>query len=77
MKVINRIYIVDYKMYEAAEVKEIKVNATSKEDAYDVAAYYEIPDKEDGDCAYAIWVDSVEYGNGNIHRFNTFEGKPY
>lgn len=70
------VYYVEYKMYEADEVKGIDVIANNKEDAYDIATFLEIPRIEDG-APYSSWVSGVTYNNGKHHRFNTFEGKPY
>ena len=69
-------YCINYKMYNADEVKSIQVLAENKEDAYD-KAFYEIIPQSDGEIPYSAWVYSVTYKNGNCKIFNTFEGKPY
>lgn len=69
-------YWVEYKMYEGDKVQGIAVVASNKADAWDVATYEAIPDKE-GQCPYCAWVDNVTYNNGKQRFFNTFEGNPY
>ena len=73
---MRAVYYVEYKMYEADEVKGIDVIANNKEDAYDIATFLEIPRSEKS-MPYSSWVSGVTYNNGKHHRFNTFEGKPY
>ena len=50
--------------------------AKNKYDAYDKAVFEIIP-RDYGQFPYAAWVADVTYQNGNVHRFNTFAGKPY
>lgn len=69
-------YYVRYKMSSTAEVKGICIAAANKVDAYDRAAYEEIP-KREGSLPYSAWVSSVTYNNGKHKLFNTHEGKPY
>ena len=54
----------------------IDVVASSRSEAYDLAAYAAIPERE-GTMAYAVWVESVTYQNGNYRRFNTSAGNAY
>lgn len=70
-------YDVDYKMYQADEIKTLSVFANNKEEAYDKATFGAIPQKNDGAIPYSAWVASVEYASGRAHFFNTFEGMPY
>lgn len=69
-------YYVRYKMHDCSEVRGIDVLARNKADAYDVAVYEAIPQRE-GRVPYSAWVSSVTYSNGNCTRFNTCEGLPY
>ena len=73
---MRAVYTVKYRMYGAADEKSISVIASSKADAYDVAAWDLIPEKE-GNYPYSAWVSSVTYNNGNCHYFNTSEGNAY
>lgn len=72
----RQVYTVEYKMLDADKVKQISVIASNKADAWDVATYELIPEKE-GEMPYSSWVYSVTYQNGNYKRFNNFEGNPY
>lgn len=72
----RQVYTVEYKMFDAGEVKRVNVIATDKADAWCKAVWLAIPEKE-GEHPYSAWVASVTYQNGNYKRFNTFEGKPY
>ena len=67
---------VHYKMHSADRERLIDVVAGNKEDAWDLAVYERIPEKE-GSLPYSAWVASVTYNNGKYKTFNTFEGKPY
>lgn len=69
-------YAVEYKLYSADSVRLLALPAGNKADAWDKAVYEEIP-KLTGEYPYSAWVVSVTYQNGNCHRFNTHEGKPY
>lgn len=71
----RNVYTVSYLFSEMGTEHHIDVIAGSKWEAYDKATYEAIPEKE-GSLAYATWVDSVTYQNGNVKRFNTFAGKP-
>ena len=71
-----REYIVEYRMYLSDQVKNVKVIAKNKEDAYDHATYDLIPEKE-GSIPYAAWVRSMICKNGDEKFFNTHEGMPY
>ena len=71
----NHAYYVSYKMFNVDRVRGIDVLASSKAEAYDMAVYTLIPQKE-GEPPYSAWVKSVTYNNGNYRQFNTFEGKP-
>lgn len=65
-------------MYEAADVKQIEMLAQNKADAYDKATYEYIPETE-GSVPYSSWVAGYRknHGIGEVHWFNTFEGKAY
>jgi len=69
-------YHVCYRNWSNGEEKWIDVVASNKADAYDIATFEAIPEKE-GSIPYSSWVESVTYNNGNYHRFNTSEGNPY
>ena len=69
-------YYVKYKVNSCSEVKGICIAARNKAEAYDKAAYEEIP-KIEGSLPYSAWVHEVTYSNGKRKLFNTFEGKPY
>jgi len=58
------------------ECKGIQVPAHNKAEAYDIATYELIPQKE-GRVPYASWVSSVTYNNGNVRYFNTCDGLAY
>lgn len=66
-------YTVLYKTHSASEVFEKVVNANSAYDAWAAVAFTKV----DGEIPYSAWVDLVEYKNGRIHYFNTYEGNPY
>ena len=70
-------YWVKYRVRSLANLENgIQIIARTKEEAYDLAVYEEIP-KKHGTLPYSAWVYSVTYNNGNERFFNTFEGKPY
>ena len=69
-------YTIEYKMTAFGEVKRHTTLASSKEEAWEQATFYDIPYIEKT-APYSVWVFSVTYKNGNYRRFNTFEGKPY
>lgn len=69
-------YFVKYKMHSADNVKEIKVVANNKADAYDKAVFEDIKNFE-GSLPYSAWVVKAIYNNGSIKQFKTFEGKAY
>lgn len=69
-------YHVRYRNWSNGEEKGIDVIASNKADAYDIATFEVIPEKE-GSLPYSSWVSSVTYNNGNCHYFNTIEGLPY
>lgn len=73
---MERAYHVCYKLYQADDVKHLRVMASSKEEAYVQATYHDIPEVEK-QLPYSIWIDSVTFLNGRLRRFNTFEGNPY
>ena len=75
-KVRTHTYTVAYRMYWCDTSRYINVRARNKSEAYMLRKYEAIPRKEDGQ-AYAVWVESITYDNGNWRMFNTFEGKPY
>lgn len=58
------------------EPKGIEVHAHNKAEAYDIATYELIPQKE-GRVPYSSWVYSVTYNNGNYREFNTCDGLAY
>ena len=70
-------YNVQYKLWGVSEIRSVDVIASSKAEAYDVAVYERIPEKEQGEFPYSAWVNSVTSQNGNWTHFNTFEGNPY
>ena len=69
-------YCIKYKMNQFGEEKAICVVSNTKADAYDIAVYENIPQK-DGSVPYSAWVESVTYKNGNCKKFNTHEGRLY
>lgn len=69
-------YHIDYKLFQFDKIKTIDVAAKSKKEAYRIAAFELIPERE-GEYPYSAWVDSVTYQNGNFRQFNHFEGFPY
>ena len=73
----RQVYTVEFRRYGGScEVEFTCVIASSKEEAYDLAVYEQIP-AVIGSLPYSAWVKSVTYQNGNYRAFNTFEGKPY
>lgn len=72
MRTYRVAYIMDYYQTE----REIDVLANNAGDAYDKAAYEEIPKKEGG-YPYGAYVKSVTYNNGKHKYFNNLIGKPY
>lgn len=70
------VYTVAYRMYWSAKEQHIDVIAASKAEAYDLATYERIPEKE-GKIPYSSWVLSVTYQNGNCRHFKTCEGLAY
>lgn len=73
----RNVYRVDYNLFLADHDRTVYVVASNKVKAYEVAFYEAIPAENDGCHAYAAWVVSVTYQNGNYRTFNTFSGKPY
>ena len=69
-------YTIMYRMHSAANTRIIRVSAQNRMEAYDIAVYEAIPERE-GCCPYSAWVTSVTYANGCRHGFNTIEGWPY
>ena len=69
-------YTVAYRMYKHEIERTIIVKARNKQEAYRIAAYKDIPNKE-GCQAYSVWVYGVTYNNGNYKSFNTIEGMSY
>ena len=73
----RNVYTVHYIIAWSADgEKMIDVVASSKEEAYDIAAFEEIP-KREGTLPYGAWVSSVTYQNGRCHYFNTSCGNAY
>ena len=72
----KRTYNIRYKLSECAPECVIRVESCNCPDAYDKAVFEAIPEAA-GHCPYSAWVESVEFKNGQIKRFNTFEGQPY
>ena len=72
---MRKTYHVEYKLFDADEVKDIDVIAENKYIAYE-EAIEKIAEKEN-EYPYSAWVASVTYNNGNYHRFNTFERNPF
>lgn len=72
----RNVYTVSYRVWSSGEVKRIHVIASSKAEAFDVAIYEAIPQKE-GKHPYSAYVDNVTFQNGNVHYFNTSEGNAY
>ena len=71
------VYCVKYKMNDCSEdPRTVYVCAKNKADAYDVATFEVIPEKE-GCIPFSSWVYSVTYQNGHYRRFNTCEGLAY
>ena len=62
-------YTVVYQQYNFSFEKSVCVVAGSKEEAYDRVIDEYNP--------YSAFVESVTYANGNRHRFNTCDVKPY
>lgn len=58
------------------DVQGVQVLAHTKEEAYNIATFDLIPEKE-GKVPYSSWVSSVTYNNGNVHYFNTCDGLAY
>lgn len=73
---MKRMYTVAYSMFFGDTERHIDVLADCKENAYNIATYEAIPQKE-GSHAYGVWVKSTTYRNGTVHEFNTFEGKRF
>lgn len=71
----RKIYWVKYRLW-GYEEKGIQVCAKNVAEAYDIAVYELIPEKE-VESPYSAWVDNVTYANGNVKYFNSFEGKRY
>ena len=69
-------YTVAYRLWECDKVQTIDVLANNKEEAYEKADFDAIPAKH-GEFPYSAWVERVTFSNGNVKKFNTFEGKPY
>ena len=72
----NRAYTVTYRLHSSSHFETISILASDRYDAYDKAVFEVIPNVC-GKSPYSAWVSSVTYQNGNYHRFNTFEGKPF
>lgn len=72
----KKAYTVHYLMTRFGDERSISFLAYNKYDAYDKATFELIPEKE-GSLAYATWVASVTYANGNYKEFNTFCGNPF
>lgn len=70
-------YTVAYKLYECDNVRTVSFRCDNKANAYDRAVYEWIPYICEGEHPYSAWVESVKYDNGNVRKFNTFEGMPY
>lgn len=62
--------------YNCNGYKDIQVFAKNAADAYGKAFYEAIPHVE-GECPYSAWVYCAESKNGNVHYFNTCEGRAY
>lgn len=62
--------------YKTSKESYICVVAGSKAEAYEIAFYEAIPEKE-GELPFSAWVESVTYQNGNQKFFNTSEGNAY
>lgn len=74
---MRSVYTVCYKIRGSREIeKKIDVIAGNKSEAFDVAFYEAIPEKE-GEMPFSAWVKCVTYQNGNTKHFNTSEGNPY
>ena len=69
-------YCIFFTLNRFGAVYMIDVVAKSKEEAYFKAVYEAIPQGK-SELPYSAWVHSVTYSNGNYHKFDTFEGKPY
>lgn len=73
---MKRTYTVAYCLFQFDKEHEIQVVADCKEDAYNVAVYGAIPQKE-GEHPYSAWVKNAIQKNGRVHEFYTFEGKRF
>lgn len=72
----TNIYSVHYRETSWQEERYIYVSASNKQEAY-LKAYYNAIPRAIGGMPYSAWVDNVTYQNGNVHHFNTCEGKPF
>ena len=69
-------YNVEYRMFAHDQVKSVDVIARNKEQAYQVATFEVIPEKEEM-TPYSAWINSVTYKNGKTRFFNCFEGNAF
>lgn len=69
-------YQVNYRIESWTPVETIDVKANSIDEAWDTAMFVEIP-RQTGEHPWSVWVVSVTYKNGRVHKFNTCEGCGY
>lgn len=58
------VYVVEYRMTEHSDVESVRVIASSKWEAYDIAMYEKIPEIH-AYSPYSAWVYAIQYNNGN------------
>lgn len=77
MRQLCRTYTICYTMSKYDTEREIEVKgARTNHEAYDLAVYRGIPEKE-GRMPYGAYVDHVICKNGKKIQFNNLIGKPY
>ncbi len=69
-----RQYLINYRLYFSDKTRSMIVYDKTKEGAY-IRAFDELTDKNQ--IPFSIWVEGYINRNGDIHYFNTWEGRPY
>ena len=69
-------YVVEYKMTSFGDVKTVQVEAANAVEAYQIATYETIVQKEHK-LPYSSWISAMIHKNGRWHCFNNHEGKAY
>lgn len=75
-KTTRKTYSIRYKMHEADAVRNVCIVASNKYEAYELATYESIPEKE-GSLPYSAWVANYTTQAGKeVTIKNAFEGNP-